>query len=406
MALTNPFSLPPLARAVMAGSVLLLALAPAVKAEQAQAPAAPAMEARAWILMDYASGKVLAEGNADEKLDPASLTKLMTSYVVGQALKAGKIHLDDKVTIGKDAWATGNPALRGSSLMFLKPGDQVPVSELNKGVIIQSGNDASIAIADYVAGSQDAFVGLMNGYAQRLGLTNTTFKTVHGLDAPGQFSTARDMALLGKALIHDVPDEYAIHKEKEFTFNNIRQPNRNRLLWSTNLNVDGMKTGTTAGAGYNLVASATQGDMRLISVVLGTKTDGIRFRESEKLLTWGFRFYETVTPIKPDATFVSQRVWFGDKSEAKLGAGEAGSITIPKGQLKNLKATWKLTQPQLTAPLKKGQVVGTIDFQLNGQNIEQRPLVVMEAVEEGGFLSRLWDRVLMQFHKWFGSWFS
>ncbi|WP_433915140.1 serine-type D-Ala-D-Ala carboxypeptidase [Franconibacter daqui] len=406
MALTNPFSLPPLARAVMAGSVLLLALVPAVKAGQTQAPAAPAMEARAWILMDYASGKVLAEGNADEKLDPASLTKLMTSYVVGQALKAGKIHLDDKVTIGKDAWATGNPALRGSSLMFLKPGDQVPVSELNKGVIIQSGNDASIAIADYVAGSQDAFVGLMNGYAQRLGLTNTTFKTVHGLDAPGQFSTARDMALLGKALIHDVPDEYAIHKEKEFTFNNIRQPNRNRLLWSTNLNVDGMKTGTTAGAGYNLVASATQGDMRLISVVLGTKTDGIRFRESEKLLTWGFRFYETVTPIKPDATFVSQRVWFGDKSEAKLGAGEAGSITIPKGQLKNLKATWKLTQPQLTAPLKKGQVVGTIDFQLNGQNIEQRPLVVMEAVEEGGFLSRLWDRVLMQFHKWFGSWFS
>ncbi|WP_035890191.1 serine-type D-Ala-D-Ala carboxypeptidase, partial [Franconibacter helveticus] len=364
------------------------------------------VEARAWILMDYASGKVLAEGNADEKLDPASLTKLMTSYVVGQALKAGKIHLNDKVTIGKDAWATGNPALRGSSLMFLKPGDQVPVSELNKGVIIQSGNDASIAIADYVAGSQDAFVGLMNGYAQRLGLTNTTFKTVHGLDAPGQFSTARDMALLGRALIHDVPEEYAIHKEKEFTFNNIRQPNRNRLLWSSNLNVDGMKTGTTAGAGYNLVASATQGDMRLISVVLGTKTDGIRFRESEKLLTWGFRFYETVTPIKPDATFVSQRVWFGDKSEAKLGAGEAGSITIPKGQLKNLKATWKLTEPQLTAPLKKGQVVGTIDFQLNGKNIEQRPLVVMEAVDEGSFFSRLWDRVLMQFHKWFGSWFS
>lgn len=406
MALTNPFSLSPLLRAVTAGSVLLIALVPAVNAAEAQAPAAPAVEARAWILMDYASGKVLAEGNADEKLDPASLTKLMTSYVVGQALKAGKIHLEDKVTIGKDAWATGNPALRGSSLMFLKPGDQVPVSELNKGVIIQSGNDASIAIADYVAGSQDAFVGLMNGYAQRLGLTNTTFKTVHGLDAPGQFSTARDMALLGRALIHDVPEEYAIHKEKEFTFNNIRQPNRNRLLWSSNLNVDGMKTGTTAGAGYNLVASATQGDMRLISVVLGTKTDGIRFRESEKLLTWGFRFYETVTPIKPDATFVSQRVWFGDKREAKLGAGEAGSITIPKGQLKNLKATWKLTQPQLTAPLKKGQVVGTIDFQLNGKNVEQRPLVVMEAVEEGGFLSRLWDRVLMQFHKWFGSWFS
>ncbi|EPT6930875.1 serine-type D-Ala-D-Ala carboxypeptidase [Cronobacter malonaticus] len=395
------------ARRVLAlsGAFLLMSLSTAHAADP-MAPAAPDVDARAWILMDYHSGKVLAEGNADEKLDPASLTKLMTSYVVGQALKAGKIHLEDKVTVGKDAWATGNPALRGSSLMFLKPGDQVSVADLNKGVIIQSGNDASIAIADYVAGSQDAFVSLMNGYAKRLGLTNTTFKTVHGLDAPGQFSTARDMALLGKALIHDVPDEYAIHKEKEFTFNKIRQPNRNRLLWSSSMNVDGMKTGTTAGAGYNLVASATQGDMRLISVVLGAKTDGIRFRESEKLLTWGFRFFETVTPIKPDAAFVNQRVWFGDSSEVKLGAGEAGSVTIPKGQLKNLKATYTLNSPQLTAPLKQGQVVGTIDFQLNGKSIEQRPLVVMEAVNEGGFLSRMWDFVLMKFHQWFGSWFS
>ncbi len=389
----------------LSGAFLFISFSAAHAADPI-APASPAVEARAWILMDYHSGKVLAEGNADEKLDPASLTKLMTSYVVGQALKAGKIHLDDKVTVGKDAWATGNPALRGSSLMFLKPGDQVSVADLNKGVIIQSGNDASIAIADYVAGSQDAFVGLMNGYAKRLGLTNTTFKTVHGLDAPGQFSTARDMALLGKALIHDVPDEYAVHKEKEFTFNKIRQPNRNRLLWSTSMNVDGMKTGTTAGAGYNLVASATQGDMRLISVVLGAKTDGVRFRESEKLLTWGFRFFETVTPIKPDATFVSERVWFGDSSEVKLGAGEAGSVTIPKGQLKNLKATYTLSSPQLTAPLKAGQVVGTIDFQLNGKSIEQRPLVVMEAVNEGGVFSRMWDFVLMKFHQWFGGWFS
>ncbi|WP_435927134.1 serine-type D-Ala-D-Ala carboxypeptidase [Dryocola sp. BD613] len=397
--------LPASLRALLAGTTLLLLAAPAVAAEQTTANA-PQVDARAWILMDYASGKVLAEGNADEKLDPASLTKLMTSYVVGQALKAEKIHLTDMVTIGKDAWATGNPVLRGSSLMFLKPGDLVSVEDLNKGVIIQSGNDASIAIADFVAGSQDSFVSLMNNYAQKLNLTNTTFKTVHGLDAPGQFSTARDMALLGKALIHDVPEEYAIHKEKEFTFNKIKQPNRNRLLWSSNLNVDGMKTGTTAGAGYNLVASATQGDMRLISVVLGTKTDRIRFNESEKLLTWGFRFYETVTPIKPDATFVTQRVWFGDSSEVKLGAGESGSVTIPRGQLKNLKASFTLTEPQLTAPLKKGQVVGAIDFQLNGKSIEQRPLMVMEDVKEGGFFSRMWDFVLMKFHSWFGSWFS
>ncbi|MFI8317434.1 serine-type D-Ala-D-Ala carboxypeptidase [Kosakonia cowanii] len=391
-------------RGLAAGSALLFLFSPSLYAVE-QTPAAPPVDARAWILMDYASGKVLAEGNADEKLDPASLTKLMTSYVVGQALKAGKIHLTDTVTVGKDAWATGNPALRGSSLMFLKPGDHVSVEDLNKGVIIQSGNDASIAIADYVAGSQDSFVSLMNSYAQKLGLTNTTFKTVHGLDAPGQFSTARDMALLGKALIHDVPDEYAIHKEKEFTFSKIRQPNRNRLLWSTSMNVDGMKTGTTEGAGYNLVASATQGDMRLISVVLGAKTDRIRFNESEKLLTWGFRFFETVTPVKPDATFVSQRVWFGDSSEVKLGAGEAGSITIPKGQFKNLKASFTLNQPELEAPLKKGQVVGTINFQLNDKTIEQRPLVVMEAVNEAGFVGRIWDFVLLKFHQWFGSWF-
>lgn len=392
-------------RGLMAGSTLLLVVSPALLAAE-QLPSAPALDARAWILMDYASGKVLAESNADQQLDPASLTKIMTSYVTGQALKAGKIKLTDMVTIGKDAWATGNPALRGSSLMFLKPGDQVSVEDLNKGVIIQSGNDASIAIADHVAGSQDSFISLMNNYAQKLGLTNTTFKTVHGLDAPGQFSTARDMALLTKAMIHDVPDEYAIHKEKEYTFNKIRQPNRNRLLWSTSLNADGVKTGTTAGAGYNLVASATQGDMRLISVVLGTKTDRIRFNESEKLLSWGFRFYETVTPIKPNAAFVNQRVWFGDTSEVKLGAGEAGSVTIPRGQLKNLKASYNLNQPQLTAPLAKGQVVGTIDFQLNNKTIEQRPLIVMEAVEEGGFFSRMWDYVLMKFHEWFGGWFS
>ncbi len=222
----------------------------------------------------------------------------------------------------------------------------------------------------------------MNGYAKKLGLTNTTFQTVHGLDAAGQFSTARDMALLGKALIHDVPEEYAIHKEKEFTFNKIRQPNRNRLLWSTNLNVDGMKTGTTAGRDTTWSLLRPRGyapDLRGV----GAKTDRIRFNESEKLLTWGFRFFETVTPIKPDATFVTQRVWFGDKSEVNLGAGEAGSVTIPRGQLKNLKASFTLTEPQLTAPLKKGQVVGTIDFQLNGKSIEQRPLMVMEAVEEG-----------------------
>jgi D-alanyl-D-alanine carboxypeptidase (penicillin-binding protein 5/6) len=383
----------------------LLIIAP-ISAYAEQAPAAPGIDAKAWILMDYASGKVLTESSADQRLDPASLTKMMTSYVVGQAIKAGKIKPDDMVTVGQDAWATGNPKLRGSSLMFLKPGDRIPVHELNKGIVIQSGNDACIALADYVAGSQDSFIGLMNNYVKALGLQNTHFMTVHGLDAEGQYSTARDMALIAQALIRDVPDEYALNKEKEFTFNNIRQINRNRLLWSTNLKVDGVKTGHTSGAGNNLVASATEGDMRLISVVLGTTSDAIRFRESEKLLTWGFRFFETVTPIKADAPFAQQRVWFGDRSQVNLGVAKDAALTIPKGQMKNLKASFKLTTPQLEAPLKKNQVVGTIDFQLDGKTIEQRPLVVMQDVQEGGFFSRMIDFVMMKFNGWFGKWFS
>ncbi|TCV98100.1 serine hydrolase [Biostraticola tofi] len=366
-------------------------------------PAAPQIDAKAFILIDYQSGKVLAESNADQRLDPASLTKIMSSYVIGQALKVGKIHSEDQVTIGKDAWATGNPVLRGSSLMFLKPGEQVVLSQLNKGMVIQSGNDASIALADYVAGSQDAFVSLMNQYAKALGLANTHFLTVHGLDAEGQYSTARDMALLSQALIRDVPDEYAIHKEKEFTYNRIKQPNRNRLLWNGNLQVDGVKTGYTDGAGHNLVASATDNGMRLISVVLGAPTDGVRFRESEKLLTWGFRFYETVTPITTDRAFTRQKVWFGDAGEVNLGVAKNAAVTLPKGQLKNLKATFTLTSPQLEAPLALHQQVGTIDFMLDGKVIEQRPLVVMEAVEKGNFIGNIWDWIVLKVKGLFAS---
>ena len=389
-------------RSLAAGSALLFLFAPTLYAAEQAAPEAPPVDARAWILMDYASGKVLAEGNADEKLDPASLTKIMTSYVVGQALKAGKIKLDDMVTIGKDAWATGNPALRGSSVMFLKPGDQVSVSDLNKGVIIQSGNDACIALADYVAGSQDSFIGLMNGYAQKLGLTNTTFKTVHGLDAPGQFSTARDMALLGKALIHDVPDEYAIHKEKEFTFNGIRQTNRNGLLWDNSLNVDGIKTGHTDKAGYNLVASATEGQMRLISAVMGGRTFKGRETESKKLLTWGFRFFETVNPLKAGKEFASEPVWFGDNDRASLGVDKDLYLTIPRGRMKDLKASYVLNSTELHAPLQKNQVVGTINFQLDGKTIDQRPLVVLQEIPEGNFFGKIIDYIKLMFHHWFG----
>lgn len=365
-------------------------------------PGVPQIDAESYILIDYNSGKVLAEMNADARRDPASLTKMMTSYVIGQAIKAGKITPNDVVTVNKDAWATGNPVFKGSSLMFLKPGDRVPVSQLNRGIILQSGNDACVAMADYAAGSQDAFVGLMNNYVSALGLQNTHFETVHGLDAPGQFSSARDMAMIGKALIRDVPDEYATYKEKEFTFNNIRQMNRNGLLWDSNLNVDGIKTGHTESAGYNLVASATEGQMRLISAVLGGHSMKGRENESRKLLTWGFRFFETVAPLKAGKEFAAEPVWFGDSDSVKLGVDSDAYLTIPRGRMKDLKASYVLDNQELHAPLAKNQRVGTINFQLDGKTIEQRPLVVLNEVKEGNFFSRMVDYVKLMFHHWFG----
>lgn len=365
-------------------------------------PGVPQIDAEAYILIDYNSGKVLAESNADARRNPASLTKMMTSYVIGQAMKAGKFTENDVVTVGQDAWATGNPVFKGSSLMFLKPGDRVPVSLLIRGINLQSGNDACVAMADYVAGSQDAFVGLMNNYVKALGLQNTHFQTVHGLDADGQYSSARDMALIGQALIRDVPNEYAIYKEKEFTFNNIRQMNRNGLLWDTSMNVDGIKTGHTESAGFNLVASATEGQMRLISAVLGGHTSKGRESESKKLLTWGFRFFETVSPLKAGREFASEPVWFGDTDRAQLGVDKDVYLTIPRGRMKDLKASYTLNATELDAPLAKNQVVGTINFQLDGKTIEQRPLVVLNEVQEGGFFSRMIDHIKLMFHRWFG----
>ncbi|WP_416776225.1 D-alanyl-D-alanine carboxypeptidase DacA [Xenorhabdus budapestensis] len=365
-------------------------------------PGVPQIDAEAYILIDYNSGKILAEKNSDIRRDPASLTKMMTSYVIGQSIKSGKIGPNDIVTVGKDAWATGNPIFKGSSLMFLKPGDQVSVAMLSRGINLQSGNDACVAMADYVAGSQDAFVSLMNKYVQSLGLKNTHFQTVHGLDAEGQYSSAHDMALIGQALIRDVPDEYAIYKEKEFTYNNIRQTNRNGLLWDKSLNVDGIKTGHTSGAGYNLVSSATEGNMRLITTIMGNPTFKGRETDSKKLLTWGFRFFETVSPLRADKEFASEPVWFGDTDKVQLGVEKDVYLTIPRGRLKDLKASYVLNSNELHAPLAKDQVVGTISFQLDGKTIEQRPLVVMQEVKEGGFFSRIFDYIRLMFHHWFG----
>ncbi|ASB01142.1 D-alanyl-D-alanine carboxypeptidase DacA [Proteus mirabilis] len=365
-------------------------------------PAVPNIEAESYILIDYNSGKVLAEKNADVRRDPASLTKMMTSYVIGQAIRAGKISNNDIVPIGEEAWATGNPVFRGSSLMFLKPGDKVTVSQLTHGINLQSGNDACVAMASYVAGSQDTFVTMMNDYVKRLGLQNTQFQTVHGLDAPGQYSSARDMALIGAALIRDVPEEYAIYKEKEFTYNNIRQTNRNGLLWDTSLNVDGIKTGHTEAAGYNLVASATEGNMRLISAVMGGHSSKGRDAESKKLLTWGFRFFETVKPLQVGKEFAAEPIWYGDTDKVQLGVDKDVYLTIPRGRLKDLKASYVLDNVELHAPVSKNQVVGTINFQLDGQVIEQRPLVVMNEVKEGGIFSRLIDYIKLLFSRWFG----
>ncbi|KGB00708.1 D-alanyl-D-alanine carboxypeptidase DacA [Leclercia pneumoniae] len=365
-------------------------------------PGVPQIDAESYILIDYNSGKVLAEQNADARRDPASLTKMMTSYVIGQAMKAGKFKETDLVTIGNDAWATGNPVFKGSSLMFLKPGMQVPVSQLIRGINLQSGNDACVAMADFAAGSQDAFVGLMNSYVNALGLKNSHFQTVHGLDAEGQYSSARDMALIGQALIRDVPNEYSIYKEKEFTFNGIRQMNRNGLLWDNSLKVDGIKTGHTEKAGYNLVASATEGQMRLISAVMGGRTYKGRETESKKLLTWGFRFFETVNPLKAGKEFASEPVWFGSNDRASLGVDKDLYLTIPRGRMKDLKASYVLTSSELHAPLQKNQVVGTINFQLDGKTIDQRPLVVLEEIPEGNFFGKIIDYIKLMFHHWFG----
>ena len=257
-------------------------------------------------------------------------------------------------------------------------------------------------MADFAAGSQDAFVGLMNSYVNALGLKNTHFQTVHGLDADGQYSSARDMALIGQALIRDVPNEYSIYKEKEFTFNGIRQLNRNGLLWDNSLNVDGIKTGHTDKAGYNLVASATEGQMRLISAVMGGRTFKGREAESKKLLTWGFRFFETVNPLKVGKEFASEPVWFGDSDRASLGVDKDVYLTIPRGRMKDLKASYVLNSSELHAPLQKNQVVGTINFQLDGKTIEQRPLVVLQEIPEGNFFGKIIDYIKLMFHYWFG----
>ena len=355
-------------------------------------PNPPPINAKAYILMDYDTGEVLAEQNADESLNPASLTKMMTSYVIGKELQSGTIALTDMVTVSQNAWAKNFP---DSSKMFIEVGKQVSVADLNRGIIIQSGNDACVAMAEHIAGSEDAFAELMNMYGDEIGLENSKFVNSHGLTADDHMTTARDMAKLGAALIRDVPEEYALYKEKDFTFNNISQLNRNSLLWDKSLNVDGIKTGHTEAAGYSLVSSATKGDMRLIAVVMGTASQRARKAESKKLLNYGFRFFETLTAYEAGTEFAKQRIYMGDKEEVRLGINQSTPITIPRGSREKLTAHFTLDK-ELKAPINKGEVVGTLVIKIKDQEVTQYPLVALDQVNEGSLFQKLKDYVKLK----------
>ncbi|QUJ66835.1 serine hydrolase [Photobacterium sp. GJ3] len=381
-------------RSVAASAVLLASIS--VTAAPAVIPDAPQIAAKGYILMDYHSGKILAGNNEYEKLPPASLTKMMTSYVIGQAVKSGKISLDDTVVISKNAWAKNFP---GSSKMFIEVGTEVKVADLNRGIIIQSGNDACVAMAEHVAGSEDSFVSLMNQWAQALGMNSTHFANVHGLDNPDLYTTPYDMALLAEGLIRDVPDEFAIYKEKSFRYNGIEQFNRNSLLWDKSLNVDGLKTGHTDNAGYSLVSTATDGQMRLIAVVMGTQNANSRKAESKKLLNYGFRFFDTVSPHKANETFVTEKVWMGDSDEVSLGVSQDTYVTLPRNSVKDLKASFVL-EKELKAPIRKGDEVGKLYYRLGDEDVAEYPLLALNDVEQGSIFSRLIDYIALLFKGW------
>ncbi|EGY33062.1 DacC protein [Aggregatibacter actinomycetemcomitans serotype e str. SC1083] len=355
--------------------------------------AMPEINAQTYVLMDYNSGAVLASLNLDQRQYPASLTKMMTSYVVGQAIKQSKIHNTDMVTIGESSWGHKFP---GSSKMFLNLNQQVSVADLHRGIIIVSGNDACVAMAEHVSGTVMNFVDTMNKYVEQFGLKNTHFTTVHGLDEDNQYSSARDMAIIGARIIRDLPEEYKIYAEKDFTFNKIKQPNRNGLLWDKTINVDGMKTGHTDKAGYNLVASAVSpNNMRLISVVMGVPTYKGREVESKKLLQWGFANFETFKTFDSGKSISEQRVYYGDESNIQLGVLQDAFITIPKGKSAELKARYELEKKYLEAPLAKGQVVGKVVYQLDGKDIAGVNLQVMQEVKEGGIFGKIWDWLVL-----------
>jgi len=366
-----------------------------VWASQQVVPAAPQLAAKSYVLMDAASGKVLVENNGDERLPPASLTKLMTAYIATLEIRRGKIGEQDLVPISEHAWRTGGAA-SGGSTMFLPLNSQATVDALLHGVIIQSGNDASIALAEYIAGSEDAFADMMNETAARLGMTNSHFMNATGLPHPEHYSSARDMAILARAIIDEDQEHYAIYAQKEFVWNNIKQGNRNLLLWRDKT-VDGLKTGHTQEAGYCLVASAVRDGARMITSVFGTASESARAAETQKLLTYGFRFFESRTFYKQGQELAQVPVWKGASRQTKAGLAKDLTLTMAKGQMDKLQAGM-VFDPRLSAPVAVGDVIGKVEVKLGDEVVHSADLIALEAVEQGSFFRRLWDSVSLFFY--------
>ncbi len=377
----------------------VLALITVGASAQNAIPAPPELAAKAYFLIDAQSGAVLAEHNADQQLPPASLTKMMTAYVLAEEIKAGRVKETDMVRITENSYSQ-NPIFKGSSLQYIEPGTDVSIADLQRGIIISSGNDSSVAVAEHIAGTEAAFAEMMNTNAQRLGMVNTHYVNAHGLPDPTHLTTARDLAILAKAMINDHPQQYAIYKELEFTYNNIRQYNRNTLL-REDPTVDGIKTGHTAEAGYCLVASAERKGMRLIAVVMGTQSTKARKNDAAALFNYGFHFFETRTLIEPMTELAKPRIWKGQQDFVPVGLLEPAVLTLPRGKADNV-ATAVEVNTEIVAPLAKGDAVGTVTVTLDGETKLQVPAVALEPVESAGFFARLWDSILMFFTSLFG----
>lgn len=355
-------------------------------AESAQIAPPPSLAVKAYLLKDFNSGHVIATQNANMRVEPASLTKIMTAYLSFKAVKNGHLQLTQTLPVSEIAWK-----VEGSK-MFIEPNKPVTVDELLHGMIIVSGNDASIALAEGIASTEELFASMMNKEAQRLGMKNTHFMNATGLPDPQHYTTAADLSILATALIHDFPEDYKrLYSIKEYAYNNIKQPNRNRLLW-LDPNVDGMKTGHTESAGYCLISSAKRNTTRRISVVLGAPNDAARATESQKLLNYGFQFFDSTLVYKQGQPVNQLRVWKGSENQLASTVASDLYLTLPKGEYANVKAVISSTQP-LVAPIKKGQVIGSVKFTLNGKTIDQRPLVASKSVDTAGVLGRAWDSI-------------